>query len=110
MQGGEGLQSLRTGPGEAEADDPMVFGIAASHHETGRVSAVDELDRAVVSKQQVVRNFTDSRTALVVVTADRQQQLMLSRGEARRARLLLAPTLETAQPGSQPQEAPVVLI
>lgn len=99
VEGGERLESLRTHSGEREADDPVIVVVPDADHETGLDGAVDETDRAVVAEQEVVRHLADGRPSRVTVAADREQQLVLGRCEAGRLRLLLAPALESSQPG-----------
>ncbi len=48
MLRGQDLQSLRTGSGELQPDDPMVFWVTVSYDESGYVGAIDELDGAVM--------------------------------------------------------------
>jgi hypothetical protein len=63
----------------------------------GRRGSVDQLDGAVVTHEQVSSHVPDGRTARVGMPPDRQQELVLRRGEPGRLGLLAAPAEEAAQ-------------
>lgn len=74
----------------------MVIVVSSPSDQTRRVGTVDEADGAVVQKEQVVSDLSNSRATRITVSPYRQQQLMLGRRESRGTSLALAPTLEMA--------------
>jgi hypothetical protein len=87
-----------------QSDDPVVVGISGAAEEPGRFGPVDEPNCAVVTQEQVVRHLTNGRAAGVTVTANGQEELVLSRGKAGGMSLLLAPALKVPQPGPQSEQ------
>jgi hypothetical protein len=107
---GKHFQSLGALNGQMQAHHPMVIVVSSPSDQTCRVSTVDEPDGAVVQKEQVVRDLSNSRATRITVSPYRQQQLMLGRREARGTSLALAPTLEMAKSGPQGQQSGVDLV
>ena len=73
----------------------MILPVGSATNQSRMFGPIDQFDRAVVAEQQVGGNVTDGRIA--DVPPDRQEQLVLGRGESGCARLILRPTLETAE-------------
>lgn len=107
---GKHFQSLGALNGQMQTDHPMVVVVSGPSDQTRRVSTVDEPNGAVVQKEQVVSDLSNSRATRITVSPYRQQQLMLGWRQARGASLALAPTFEMAKPGPQGQQASVDLI
>jgi hypothetical protein len=84
--------------------------VGHSLDEACRRRPIDELDRAVRLQEQVLCDLADRRRAHAVVSAHREQELVLRTGDARRDRLRLAPREEPAQTRSEGEEIPVLLI
>lgn len=82
---------------QAQPHDPVVLAVGSAPYEAGCFGPVDQADRAVVPDQEHFGDLTDSRRSPIPVTSDRQQELMLHRGEARRDGLFLAPVQEAPQ-------------
>jgi len=82
---------------EPETDDTVVLGVLGALEQPGRDGAVDEADGAVMSEEQVIGDVSDGRSGRVVMTSDREQELMLGGGEAGGAGVLLAPAQEAPQ-------------
>jgi hypothetical protein len=82
MQGGQRLQALSALRGQMQPDRSVVLCVALARDQSGGVGAVDQPDRRVVAEQEVVGGLADRRPARVRVAADRQQQLMLRRGQS----------------------------
>jgi len=93
---------------DAEADDTPVFGIALPADQACARRPVHETRRTVVLEQQRVGHVADGGPALVVVPAHGEEQLVLGRGEALAAGLLLAPAEEPPQLGAEAEQAGVV--
>jgi hypothetical protein len=96
---GKHFQSLGALNGQMQAHHPMVIVVSSPSNETCRVSPVDKPDCAVVQKEQVVGDLSNSRATRITVSSYRQQQLMLGRREPSGTSLAFAPTLEMAKPG-----------
>jgi hypothetical protein len=101
VESGQNLQSLGTLFSELQTDDPMVVFVSGPGDQTCSVSTVDETDRAVVEKEQVVGDLADGRATRITVSTYRQQELMLGGSEIRGAGLALAPTFEMPQPSPE---------
>lgn len=110
VKGGKHFQSLGALNGQMQAHHPMVIVVSSPSDQTRRVSTVDEPDGAVVQKEQVISDLSNSRATRITVSPNGQQQLMLSRRESRGTSLALAPALEMAKPGPQGQQAGVDLV
>ena len=104
MGRGEGLEARRSRAGETHPDDPVIVWVTGSNDESCALGTIDEADDAVVAQEEVVGHFADRRAPLVTVTSDGEKELVLGRGEAGDARLLLAPPLEAPQAGPQCQQ------
>jgi hypothetical protein len=101
VRGGQPGQALSAVGGEADPDEAAGVVIAPSLHQPGRLGAVDQLDGAVMTEQQVAGQVADGRAAPSAVAFDCQQQLMLGRSQADVARLSLGPVLEAAQASAE---------
>ncbi len=82
---------------QGEAHHAVVVIRADPTHEPGLDGPVDQSYRAVVLEEEVLRHVADGRAPGVAVTAHREHELVLGRGESLGARLLLAPVLEATQ-------------
>jgi len=105
---GERLDSLGTCRRQAKAHDPLVVVVVDALDEPTGDGAVDELDHAVVAQQQVVGDLSDRRRR--AVAAYREQELVLCAGQADGFGLLLAPPLEAAEPITEGEQSPEVLV
>jgi hypothetical protein len=74
----------------------MVVFVSGPSDQTCSVSTVDETDRAVVQKEQVISDLADGRATRITVSTYCQQELMLGGSEPRSAGLALAPSFEMA--------------
>lgn len=101
VQLAERFQLARPLVGEAQAHGAEVVGVLAAGEQSGLRCAIDQPDRAVVAQQEVGGNIAERRPARVGMAPNREQELVLSRCEAGRLRLPLAPTQEPAQAGAQ---------
>jgi hypothetical protein len=106
----EAFELLGAVGSEPETDDAVVLGVLAALDQPGGHGAVDEADRTVMSQQQVVGDVSDGRSGRVVMTADREQELMLGGGEAGGVGVLLAPAQKPPQIRAQLQQPAVVLV
>jgi hypothetical protein len=106
----EAFELLCAAGGEPEADDAVVLGVLGALEQPGRDGPVDEADGAVMPEEQVVGDVSDGRSGRVVMTSDREQELMLGGGEASRVGVLLAPAQEAPQIRAQLQQTAVVLV
>jgi hypothetical protein len=68
--------------------------VGVSSDETCGCGAVGESDSAVVAQDEVIGDLANRRSAWIGMTADGEQELVLSGCEARRSGLCLAPTQE----------------
>ena len=75
MGGPERLQLALTGIGETDAHDPMVPVITRTLDQAGCFGTVDELDRAVVTQQQVRGDVGHARGT--AMPPDGKEELML---------------------------------
>lgn len=82
----------------------MVVGLAAAGNQAGGLGPVDQLDSAVVAKEQVVGRLADGRTRRIAVTPYGQQQLVLGGGQPGGLGLLGAPVLESTKAGTEREE------
>jgi len=102
----EALGALR---GQLEPDLTLVDGVGPPPHQARGDSAVDQFHGAVVAQQQVAGDVAHGRTFRVAVAADREHQLVLRGRQPCSDDLLLAPTEEAPQPGSE-TEQPLVVV
>jgi hypothetical protein len=93
-----------------EPDDTMVVLGPDANNEPCRFGPVDEANRAVVTKEQIVGNLTDGWILWTAVPSNGKQELMLRGRQAGSPGLLLTPSLEVAQTSSERQESGVGLI
>jgi hypothetical protein len=100
VESGQHFQSLGTLFSELQTDNPMVDFVSGPSNQPGGISTVNETDRAVVEKEQVVGDLADGRATKITVSTYRQQELMLGGSEIRGAGLALAPTFEMPQPSA----------
>lgn len=101
-------QSLRTLWCQIHANDSPIEVVAASSHETGGLSAVDQTDHAVVTKQQRFGEITDARWFRFGMSAYRQQELVLCRRQPCLLSLFAAPVKKTPQRCAERKEPFVV--
>jgi len=90
-----------TGTSEAKTHDSVIGKVVPTLHESRRLGAVHQFDGTVVPDQQTVCNVTDRGAAFAAMTPDDEQQLMLSRREPDRHRLLLAVLQELPDCGAK---------
>ena len=102
------LEAGRAVRREHEPDLALVGAIRAALDEPRGHGPVDELDRAVVAQQEVVRHVPHRRTVGVTVTAHGQEELVLRGGQPGGPRLLLAPPQEPPQAGPELEQPGVV--
>ena len=105
---GEAAEDGSTAGGEPEADDPAVVCVGGAAHETGGPGPVDELHDAVMPQEKRVGGVPDGRPPPIGMAAHGKQQLVLGPGQAGRLGLLLAPSLEPAEPCAK-REQPLVI-
>lgn len=108
--GGQAVQAFLAIGGEPDAGKAPVVVVAPSLHQLGRLGAVNQLDGAVMTQQQIAGEIPDGRALRSWVALDRQQQLVLGRCQADLARLGLAPVQEPAQAGPECQQVLVVVL
>jgi hypothetical protein len=97
-------------PGERQSDEPAVGGIAHATDEADCLSALCELGGAVVAQDETVGHVADGRSPPIVMPSYGQEQLVLTRGDARSPGLLLAPVEEPSKVGPQGQQPAVVVV
>jgi hypothetical protein len=64
---------------ELQSDEASILLVGSTPHEVARDCPVDQLDDAVVAKQEVVRDIADRRTSRFVMTPNGEEELMLRR-------------------------------
>src|SRR5581483_8291515 len=106
----QALQHPQAAGGEREPDNPPVDPVASPPYQPCGLGSIHEPHGAVVAEQEVAGDVGDGRPVGIRVSPDGEEQLVLGRGEAGGDRLLLAPPEEPPQPGSQTEEALVVLV
>ena len=104
MRGREPAQPPSAVGGQPDSRHPAVLGVAPALHQPCRRRPVHQLDRAVMTQQQVTGEITDGGMLPTGVALDRYQQLMLGRSETNRTGLRLAPVQEAAQAGAEGQQ------
>ena len=97
MEGRQCFEPLGTGLCKTKPDDTMVLVISDPSDQTNGLCAIDETDRAVVTKEQVVGHLPDGRPPRVTVPAHGQHELMLGGCQTCGSSLLFAPSLEATQ-------------
>jgi len=118
--GGEALEFVKVGcgqlaepilavGGEPDAGDAAVAAVAPALHQPGGLGAINQFDRAVRPEQQVGGQVADGGAIPAAVALDGQQQLMLGRGQAGRARPSLGPVLKAAQARPEREQVLIVL-
>ena len=90
--GGEPIEHPMTFRRELQAHQAPIFSVAITVHEAGPLGSVDELDRAVVTEQQVAGDVADRWIVRPVVAAHGQEELMLLARQSRSGGLVLTPT------------------
>lgn len=110
MLDGEPGESLGAVGREREPNDAMLVRVGSPLHERRCLGSIDELNHAVMAQQQQLGDLADRRSLRASVPADREQQLVLCRGQPRGFRLLFAPLQEAAQTRSQLQQVGVVVV
>jgi hypothetical protein len=76
-------------------------------YEACLVCPIDQTNHAVMAEEQIVRHLADGRTSWVGVSTDRQEKLVLCRGQPGCFGLLLAPSLKKAKTGSEREQPSV---
>lgn len=84
-----------------QSNHPMVLLTPVTVDQASLVRTIDELNSAVVAKQEVVGYFANRRAARVLVTTNGKKQLMLCWCQPRGLGLLLTPALEAPKPRSK---------
>jgi hypothetical protein len=110
MERREPLQGGAASAAEREPDDTTVRWVLHAGQETGRPGPLDQLDRAVVSQQERVRDITDRRARFPRMASDGEQELMLRGSQSDDPRLLFAPVQEAPKPGPEIQQAAIVVV
>ncbi len=110
MESGELFQRVGALVRESQPDHASILGILDPLDQAQRTYPLRELDRAVVLQQQIPGNVTDRRSAGIIVAADGQQKLVMSRRQPDDLGLLLAPVQVLAQTRPQPQETLVIRV
>src|SRR5581483_2001266 len=105
---GKLAQPLFAFGGKPDADNAAVAVVPRALDQARGHRPVDQLDRAVVPEQQVISQLANGGRIAAGMALDRQQQLVLCRGEPGAARLGLAPMQELAQAGAEFQQVLVV--
>ena len=108
--GGEPREPLGAFARERESDDAVVIGVGAPRDQSCRLGSINELDRAVVAQQKLVRDIPDRGAVGAAVPADREQQLVLGGRQPGVLGLLLAPVQEASQTGAQLEQVGVVRV
>ena len=78
----------------------MIVIIATAANQSCGVGPIDEPDRTVVPKQQVVGHFANGRTSRVGMASNGKEELMLGGSQTGRPSLLFAPPLKAAKLGA----------
>jgi CIC family chloride channel protein len=93
---------------QPESHDTIVDRVRRPPDESRGLGAVDQSDSTVVLEEQGFGNLSDRRPFAIRVALDREEQLMLRRGETGGVGLLLAPVQEATEPGPQLEQSFVV--
>ena len=94
--------------GEGEAHHAAVVLIDAAADETIGDRSIDEFDHTVVLQEKVLGDVADRRVA--AMTPNRQEELVLSRGESRLACGRLAPAEELAKAVAELEQCGEVVV
>lgn len=105
VQGRKPLQPAFAVRRQHDAHDTTVRVGLRPGDEAARLGPVDELDRAVRAEQQIVGDLAHGRPTPIIVTLDRQHQLVLGGAEADLTRLPLAPLLEATEIRTKGEQA-----
>ena len=95
---------------QAQSYDAVVVAVGSAPYEVGRFGSVNETDRAVMTQHQHFSDVTDGRAPPILVSTDREHQLMLSGGQTSREGLFLTPVQETAETDAELEQAFVVTV
>jgi uncharacterized protein YeaO (DUF488 family) len=104
VSGPEAVQPCLPVGGEHHPGQPPVLGVTGPRDNPRVGRPVHQLDHAVVAQQQVLGELGDRRILAPRVALDRDEKLVLGRGQADRARLRLAPVQEPAQARAERQQ------
>jgi hypothetical protein len=102
------LEARRSLSGQVQANDAEIVGVRDPRHEARGLGPIHQLDRAVVTQQERIRDVADRRSSITAMTTHHEQQLVLRGGEPRGRGLLLAPSEEATQLGPELQQALIV--
>ena len=94
--------------GQLEADDPLIGLVRDPSDQTSSDGAVDELDHAVMTQEEVLSDLPDGRST--IVAAYREEQLVLRRGQADAPCLVLTPVKEATQAVTEGEQTGEVLV
>jgi len=82
--------------GQRDADQPVIGGLRPGANEPRLFRPVDELARAVVPQQELLRDLADRRRRLVAQALDDHEELVLRGRDALGLRGVVAPPQEPA--------------
>jgi hypothetical protein len=97
MTGAESLEASGASPGEVQSDGALIGGVRSTDDQSRGLGSIRELHGTVVAQHHRLREVADRRTTTVRVAANREEQLVLSRRQPSRPRLLLTPVQEPAE-------------
>jgi hypothetical protein len=106
----EPAQSATPGRRQTEPDDALVVAVGAAPDQSQRFCPIDQTDRAVVPDQEHLGHLADGRSPRIAVPADREEQLMLHRGQPRCGCLFLAPMEEPTEADPELEQPFVVSV
>jgi hypothetical protein len=104
------VQDAATLGRELQADEAPVGAVSVAANESRPFGPVHELDRAVMTEQQVLGDLPDRRVVGPTMAPHCEQELVLLAREPSRHRLALAPVQEAPEAGPELQQLPVLLV
>lgn len=96
-------QRLAAAVSQQNVHDRMASAVTPARDQARTMRTIDKADHTVMAQHERLRELADSRATTTGAAAYRQQQLMLSWGQAMLFCLLLAPAQEATQAGAQLQ-------
>ena len=96
--------------GQGEPHHALVVGIGPAPDETGRLGPVHESDGTVMPEQEGFGDVANGGILGILVSTDREEELMLSGGEPRCGGLFVAPVQESAESGAEVEKSLVVSV